>query len=250
MQVMQPTDQLFNDVDSYCANDGRTFYDAIDALEEDKRWLGTKFEGWQQIPQEKVRLMQMLQQTINDGLAEKIIIISGDMHWGEMMAKRMPAFPNEPSQVIFEVTASGIDKNWPTADPNANRIRIRTADTQGDGMYQRECRFPFRYKGSEYNDCIELDQADLWCALKVDADDANEYVSGQWGNCMPKELELVPRGNITVSGEHSCDDSLHVCSARANYGGIEIDWDNNFMKLSIFTPHATEPVAAEVRIGL
>mmetsp|Transcript_8535 Transcript_8535/g.14167 ORF Transcript_8535/g.14167 Transcript_8535/m.14167 type:complete len:749 (-) Transcript_8535:122-2368(-) len=251
MQVMQPTDQLFNDVESYCANDGDTFFNAIDDIEEDKRWLGTRFEGWQQIPQEKVRLMKLLQKTINSGKAEKIVIISGDMHWGEMMAKAMPphAETGDPAQVLYEVTASGIDKNWPTADFNANRIRVRSADTQGDGVYQRECKFPFRYKGKDYNDCVDLDQDALWCALEVDADMKNEYVTGQWGNCMAKELELVPRANITSSGENSCQDRLHVCSARANYGGIEVDWDNNVMKLSIFTPHANDPVAAEVRIG-
>jgi alkaline phosphatase D len=249
MQVMQPTDQTFTDVDSYCANDGKTFFDVIDQLGEDKRFLGTKYEGWNQIPQEKARLLRLLQRTIANGDAEKIIIISGDMHWGEMMAKKMSAAAGVgPSQVIYEVTASGIDKNFPYPDSNANRLRIRSADSVGDGVFQHECKFPFKSEGIEYNDCISTNEEVPWCATIVDSE--NNYFPGDWGYCLPEDQELVPRANITASGENSCYEKLHVCKARANYGGIEVDWDNSVIKLSLFTPHANDNVAAQVTIGL
>ena len=249
MQVMQPTDQYFNDVDSYCANDNETFFDAIAELEETERHLGTKYESWSQIPQEKLRFLRYLQRAISDGFAEKIIIISGDMHWGEVMAKKMPAAEDYgQSQVIYEVTASGIDQNFPYPDPNANRLKVRSADTAGDGVYQRECQFPFKYEGVEYDDCIMGTEDTPWCATLVDAE--RNYMSGDWGYCLPEGDELVPRANITVSNEKSCYEALHVCKAQANYGGIEIDWNNSLIQLYLFTPHATNEVAGKITIGM
>lgn len=249
MQVMQPTDQVFTDVSSYCANDGTSFADAIAELGETERDLGTKYESWGQIPQEKLKLLRLLQRTISNGFAEKIIIISGEMHWGEMMAKKMPAAAGVgESQVIYEITASGIDTNFPYADPNANRLKVRSADNAGDGVYQHECKFPFKYEGVEHNDCFKGIEDRPWCATLVDSN--NNYKSGDWGYCRPEEDEPLPRSNITTSGENSCYENLHVCKAQANYGGIEIDWNNSVIQLYLFTPHAANPVAGKVTIGL
>lgn len=251
MQVMQPTDQKYNDVKSYCANDDtdNSFFDAINAIGEDSRYLGTQFESWNQFPQEKTRLLQMLQQSIHEGNAQRIVIISGDMHWGEMMAKEMPVSSEfGAAQVLYEVTASGIDKNWPYPDANSNRLRVRSADERGDGVFLKECSFPFFYDGQEYNDCTWVNEKKPWCAIAVDEKD--NYVHPNWGYCQDVEKEIVPRANITTSPENACEDSMHICRARSNYGGIEIDWEQNFMTLSIFTPHADEKVAAQVKIGL
>merc|ERR1712194_54080 len=55
--------------------------------------------------------------------------------------------------------------------------------------------------------------------------------------------------SITHSGENSCHgDALHICSAKANYGGIEVDWENQEVYLSIFTPFETVPEAARVTL--
>ena len=40
-------------------------------------------------------------------------------------------------QVLYEVTASGVPQNWPGFWLNSNRLRDRTADTRGDGVYNR-----------------------------------------------------------------------------------------------------------------
>jgi alkaline phosphatase D len=248
LQVMQPTDLLYTNANSYCANDNATFLDAIADLQESELHLGSTFEGWHQIPQEKLRLLRLLQNSISRGDTEKIIIISGDMQWGEMMAKRMPAAPRVGrSQILYEVTASGIELNYPYPDPNANRLKVRSADKKGDGIFQLECKFPFWYKDVEYNDCISIDETKPWCATSVDAE--QNYMPDNWGYCLPETDELVPRANITASGENSCNEGLHVCKAQANYGGIEVDWDKNVIQLYIFTPHASNPVAGKVTIG-
>ena len=42
------------------------------------------------------------------GKAKIIIFVSGDQHWAELMAKRMPdSLDYGPAQTLYEVTASG-----------------------------------------------------------------------------------------------------------------------------------------------
>jgi alkaline phosphatase D len=248
LQVMQPTDLLYTKANSYCANDNATFFDAIAELQESELHLGTTFEGWNQIPQEKLRLLRLLQNSISRGDTEKVIIISGDIQWGEVMAKKMPAAPLVGrSQILYEVTASGIELNYPFPDPNANRLKVRSADERGDGIFQHECKFPFWYQDVKYNDCITVDETKPWCAIFVDAE--QNYMPDNWGYCLPENDELVPRANITASGENSCYEDLHICKAQANYGGVEVDWEKNLIQLYLFTPHASNPVAGKVTIG-
>ena len=48
--------------------------------------------------------------------------MSGDPHWAEFMAKRMPASEEwGPEQTLYEVTASGIPQDWPGYYLNSNR---------------------------------------------------------------------------------------------------------------------------------
>ena len=86
------------------------------------------------------------------------MFVSGDQHWGELMAKRMPptaegdaaavlcecrripsyapcpcAEPSPLRDACFrirvcadEVTASGIDQNWDETIENSHRLRVRT----------------------------------------------------------------------------------------------------------------------------
>ena len=42
------------------------------------------------------------------------------------------------------------------------------------------CHFPFKYKGSNYNQCTRDGHHQLWCATQVDAD--GNY-NGNWKNC-------------------------------------------------------------------
>jgi alkaline phosphatase D len=250
VQVLPPTNP---GTTSFCAYDGPTgsFNANNTAVGEGPGTpaAGTVYESWAEIPQERTRLLQMAQRSINDGNAKHVIFISGDQHWAEIMAKKMPGSPSGGApQTLYEVTASGIDQNWPYTVANTNRVRVRTADFQGDGKFVNECNFPFVYGGVTYNDCTNVGHTALWCSTQTTT--GNAHVAGQWGNCLPEADELVPRASISFSNENTCTDNyLHVCSARANYGGIKVDWSANTVKLSIFTPHQTNVEAASVTLS-
>ena len=54
-----------------------------------------------------------------------MIFVSGDPHWAEFMAKRMPASEVwGPEQTLYEVTASGIPQNLPGFYLNSNRSQV------------------------------------------------------------------------------------------------------------------------------
>ena len=58
-------------------------------------------------------------------ISKTIIFVSGDPHWAEFMAKRMPASDVwGPEQTLYEVTASGVPQNWPGFFLNSNRFVI------------------------------------------------------------------------------------------------------------------------------
>lgn len=57
--------------------------------------------------------------------------------------------------------------------------------------------------------------------------------------------------SIEYSGVNTCSgDNLHICSARANYGGIEVDWVSQEVYLSIFTPFDIIQEAVRVTLDL
>jgi alkaline phosphatase D len=69
-QVLPPTDQS-RSLSSYCAYDGigGTFENSIAALDEGAA-LGTGYESWGEMPQERLKLLQKCQKAINDGFAK------------------------------------------------------------------------------------------------------------------------------------------------------------------------------------
>ena len=244
IQVLPPTDQT-RPLSSYCAYDGagNTFEAAISSLGESADSLGTSYESWAEVPQEREKLLRKCQKSIADGHAKHIIFVSGDQHWAEIMAMKVPASPTHGAEaVLHEVTASGIDQRWDFAIENSHRLRLRTADESGNGKFRRECNFPFVYQGTTYYACTTVDNGGvLWCSTQTDT--SNNHVSGQWGNCLAVAEELIEDGGY--SGEHiQTDNYFHVASAQANYGGIKTDWANNRVRLSIFTPHESTPEAA------
>lgn len=251
IQVLPPT-YRGRSVSEYCSYDevDGTFDAANAAVGEDSNLDSSEYEMWSEYPQERTKLLKLAQKSINDGNAKKVVFISGDQHWGEIQAKKMPADTTYgSSQVLYEVTGSGIDQRWDYTVPNANRVRIRSADYQGNGDFTKECNFPFVYDGVTYNDCTTVGEPQAWCSIETDS--SNNHITGEWGYCLKKKKELVPRSSITYSDEHTCSENyLHVCSAQANYGGIEVDWDNEKLILSVFTPHETEAVAASVTLDL
>ena len=44
--------------------------------------------------------------------------------------------------------------------------------------------------------------------------------------------------------------ALHVCTAKANYGGIEVDWTSRQVSMAIYTPHETDTIAGRIVIPL
>lgn len=70
-QVLPPTDQS-RSLGSYCAYDGPggSFETSIAAVREDATSVGTGYESWGEIPQERMRLLQKCQKAINDGFAK------------------------------------------------------------------------------------------------------------------------------------------------------------------------------------
>jgi alkaline phosphatase D len=140
------------------------------------------------------------------------VFISGDQHWAELMAKRMPASDTYgPSVVLYEVTASGIDQWWDETILNSNRLRIRTADNQGDGVFDKECNFPFISDGVTYTDCTSVGRLTSWCAVVTDS--SNNMIAGGWGYCLNKTQELAQ--DLTFSNEETCTDQVtHVCTAQ------------------------------------
>mmetsp|Transcript_15451 Transcript_15451/g.23322 ORF Transcript_15451/g.23322 Transcript_15451/m.23322 type:complete len:779 (+) Transcript_15451:122-2458(+) len=249
-QVLPPTDQSSRSLDAYCAYDDEagTFLDAIAAVGEDENSLGTHYESWGEIPQQRAKLLQLCQKAINGGSTQHIVFISGDQHWAEIMAKKMPASDEfGPSVVLHELTASGIDQHWNEPVDNSNRLRVRSADYKGDGVFVNECNFPFTYGGVQYNECTDVEEPRPWCSIQTSSN--GQHVTGQWGYCLEEEAELVQK--VVFSGENTCTDQLaHICTAQANYGVIDVDWEAAEISLKVFTPFESSPLAASHTISL
>ena len=122
-----------------------------------------------------------------------------------------------PSQVLYEVTSSGIYQHWGSMDGNANRLRDRSANHQGSGPYNQACMFPWIYKGEKYWDCAQPDENAPWCSTKTDESD--NHITGHWGFCGPIEEELAQEA-FSNSSKTCADSKYGVCMAAANYGTL------------------------------
>mmetsp|Transcript_14275 Transcript_14275/g.30999 ORF Transcript_14275/g.30999 Transcript_14275/m.30999 type:complete len:625 (-) Transcript_14275:98-1972(-) len=253
VQVLPPTSKD-RPADEYCSYDGPdgSFVAAnIDMEEDGADALGTKYEGWGEMPAERARLLRLAQRSINEGRAKQVVFLTGDQHWVEIQAKRMSESEKHgKSRILYSVTASGIDQHYIEDVANSNRVRVRSADTRGDGMFIEECNFPFVVDGRTYDDCVDIFGAGApGCATRTSSN--NIAVSGQWGNCLDAEKELVPRSKMAYGKGHKCTDQYHhTCSAQANYGGLVVDWDNGTMDITLFTPHEKEIVASSISIDM
>jgi alkaline phosphatase D len=209
VQVLPPTDQRRGDQSDYCADGSHTpddptdesFDDAIHAVGEDLYWQGPPFEAWGEVPQERARLLQAAQRSLNDGAAAAVVFVSGDQHWAELHAKRVPeSAAGGAAQVLYEVTASGIFQNIESNAANSNRLRDRSCDDRGSGPPIRECVFPFTYGGTTYTDCTWDDNDWEWCAYEVDS--TGELVDNKWGYCEYASDELA---------QTTFSNSTHTC---------------------------------------
>lgn len=236
IQILPPT-YLMRPKQGYCSyGDGELFEQAIENLDE-TGLSGNSYETWAEIPQERERLLRMIQKSINDGYAKNIILVSGDMHIAELHQKTLSSDPDAGDEVtLFEITGSGLSTNWKYADtnPNPNRLPV-WADDKGSGTFDRKCVFPFENLGKKHISCV-YDASDFepWCATEVDSDGI--AVTGAWGFCAPSGA-TIPTGTVgTVAddvAQLTTADRHVIDSAESNYGLIDIDWDEHIIKLSL-----------------
>lgn len=75
-QVLPPTDQS-RSLSSYCAYDGPggSFESSIAAVGESAASVGTDYESWGELPQERTKLLQKCQKAINDGFAQVCLMV-------------------------------------------------------------------------------------------------------------------------------------------------------------------------------
>lgn len=201
------------------------------------------------------------------------------------MVKEMPASEEfGPAVQLHEVTASGIDRHWDEDILNAHRLRVRSADTRGDSVFDQECNFPFWYRGRRYSACTPDGEEGLapWCSLQTNAE--GNHSAGMWGFCQQPARELAQ--DFRFSGANTCTDQVaHVCTAQvsahwnkrlaaafvlcavhpqrptclhcsrlsgsqANYGAVEVDWAAGRVLLQVWTPHEEVPLALQHSIAL
>ncbi|WP_341502156.1 alkaline phosphatase D family protein [Gallaecimonas sp. GXIMD4217] len=242
IQVLPPLHRE-RSLSSYCAyGNGQAFNAAVESLGE-SALSGTSYESWAEMPQQRERLLRLVQKAINDGKAKQVIFVSGDQHWGELLQKDIPASTEHgPAVTVFEVTASGFGQNWPYDVPNPNRLPV-WADSQGDGNYGQQCVLPFKYQGISYDSCTSRDHDRPWCYTQVDGN--GNGIEGQWGNCAP-EGAAIPTGLVgkvpAELGAVSTADRHLINKTGSNYGQIDIDWQQRRIRLSIQSE--TEEVAS------
>ena len=125
-------------------------------------------------------------------------------------------------------------------------MKIRTCDDKGDDIFAHECKFPFTWNGTTYNDCTTdgTDNLQGWCIQNQKRNSnkhnvfSNEDV--QWGFCIPEDEETVPRQNQYVTRLTCGENYHHTCGMNYVYGGIDIHWHNRTIDMNVFTPMENE----------
>ena len=54
-----------------------------------------------------------------------------------------------------------------------------------------ECKFPFKYKNIEYNECTNVDDYKPWCATQIDP--SGNYIDGAYGYCDQQCLKGISK---------------------------------------------------------
>lgn len=71
------------------------------------------WESWTNLPAEQQRLVGLIGKTSADG----VLLISGDVHWGEISRRDFSdLYP------LYDVTASGLTQDWYNVEPNRYRV--------------------------------------------------------------------------------------------------------------------------------
>jgi len=258
VQVLPPTHRQ-RSLSDYCAYDksGGTFDTANAEMGEGEGFDGSQWESWAEIPQERTRLLKLVQESINAGNAKQIVFISGDSHWAEMMAKEIPARSGQPAVTVYEVTGSGIDQKWPFDILNSNRLRPENYGYRNRRNLKGQIPKGQNRKGRK--DPVQAPQGKSASPgmrqrkLQKPAPKTPmpTVPPADAPTSSPTPIPPSPIKSITYSGMNTCSgDSLHICSAKANYGGIEVDWGSNELHLVIYTPFQTVQEAARVIIDI
>jgi alkaline phosphatase D len=71
------------------------------------------WESWTNLPGELLKMVNLIKDTGASG----VMFISGDVHWGELsILQPSDCYP------LYDLTASGINQEWDTLEPNQNRL--------------------------------------------------------------------------------------------------------------------------------
>jgi alkaline phosphatase D len=71
------------------------------------------WESWTNFPRELLKMVDLIKSTKANG----VVFISGDVHWGELSVLRpKDCYP------IYDLTASGLNRDWDIVEPNRNRV--------------------------------------------------------------------------------------------------------------------------------
>ena len=77
------------------------------------------WESWTNFPGELMKMVQLIKSTRAGG----VVFISGDVHWGELSALKAPdCYP------LYDLTASGLNRDWDIIEPNRNRVGVACPD--------------------------------------------------------------------------------------------------------------------------
>jgi alkaline phosphatase D len=77
------------------------------------------YESWTNFPLELIKMVELIKQTKANG----VVFISGDVHWGELSVLRpRGCYP------LYDLTASGLNRDWETVEPNRNRLGVACSD--------------------------------------------------------------------------------------------------------------------------
>jgi alkaline phosphatase D len=77
------------------------------------------WESWTNFPRELLKMVDLIKSTKANG----VVFISGDVHWGELSVLRpKDCYP------IYDLTASGLNRDWDNVEPNRNRVGEACSD--------------------------------------------------------------------------------------------------------------------------
>lgn len=244
IQVLPPT-YLRNKLTDYCAYDASSglFESSAASVGDSPTSESDSFELWSEIPQERTKLLRLVQEVVATGKTKLVVFASGDQHWAELQRKEIPADVHR-AVTVYEVTASGINQNWQSGEKNANRYPV-WCDTSGNGVYDQKCVFPYKassgksmYGCSSAADTSIPSGVNRWCARSL----TSKGRVASWGVCAP-EGSTTPDGFAGYSQVQG-DTPYLLNSEIGNWGLMTVNASSRTVRLELRTPYGSEAVGA------